>query len=186
MPSPRIIIAALLLAAPLVSAPRDLAQQAPAAIKAASAQSGEKPRQPHEPFQITITFKRYHEGKITTDKTYTLLATTGERLPAIRDDARFRASATDAKETLDSNTDVDILDFKRLAESVFLALRISVQGFTDATREDLPKLPVAHTHQYLVSPTVPLGKTVIVYSAMDTMNDIKSEVQLLVQPIDLK
>jgi hypothetical protein len=188
MPTPKAILAALLLAAPLLcaqTAPARQGETAKAESKTAPARSGDAVRQPaHEPFQITITFKRFHDGKVTTDRTYTLLATTGERLPAIRDDSRYRVSASDAKEHMDNDTDIDILDFKKSAEFIYLALRISTQTFTMPSPEEQQKWPVAHTHQYLVSPTVPVGKTVTVYSATDSIHDIQVEVQLLVQPFD--
>jgi hypothetical protein len=186
---PKTILAVLLLAAPLLCAQTAQTHQAAAAKaenKAAPAQSGDAARQPaHEPFQITITFKRFHDGKVTTDRTYTMLATTGERLPAVRDDSRYRVSASDEKEHLDSDTDIDILDFKKSAESIYLSLRISTQTFTMPSPDEQQKWPVAHTHQYLVSPTVPVGKTVTVYSATDSIHDIQVEVQLLVQPFDV-
>jgi hypothetical protein len=190
MPTPRLILAALLIAAPMLCAQTAEIHEgatAKAEMKAAPARSGGTARlAAPEPFLITITFKRYHGGKVTTCKTYTLLATTGERLPAIRDDARYRAGASDAKEFLDSNTDVDILDFKKTADSVYLALRISTQSFTMDSPEDLPKWPVEHTHQYLITPTVPIGESTTIYLATDSIHDIKSEVQLLVQAFDAK
>jgi hypothetical protein len=179
------ILAALLMAAPMLcaqTAGTSKGASAKAETRAAAAESGKKARQPaHEPLQITITFKRFHGGKVTTEKTYMLLATPGEELPAIRDDARFRASASDAKEYLDSNTDVDILGIKRSADSIYVALRISTHTFTMETPEELPKLPVAYTHQYILTPTVPIGKVTTVYSATDSIHNGKTEVQLLVQ-----
>ena len=45
---------------------------------------------PPASYRIVINFRRNYKGKPRTEKTYTLLATVGETLPAIRDDAHFR------------------------------------------------------------------------------------------------
>jgi hypothetical protein len=185
MPMSRMILAALLMAAPMLcaqTAGTNKGASAKAETKAAPAQSGKKARQPaHEPLQITINFKRVFRGKLSSDKTYTLAATTNETLPAIRDDARFHASASDEKDYLESNTDVDILALKRSGGSIYLALRISTQTFGMDVPEGLPKLPGVGIHQYILTPTVSIGKQVTVYSSTDALHKTTVEVQLLVQ-----
>lgn len=187
----RLALVTLLLAAPVLcaqSAEKNDNKTANAGMKAAHARSSislDKARHAADgPLQIMIAFKKSHGGKVTTDKIYTLVATTGETPPVIRDDARVRTNANDAKEFLDSNTDIDILEFRKLTNSVALVLKISTQTFTMDVIEGLPKLPIAHTHQYIITPTVPLGKLTTVYSAEDGIHDNKVEVQLLVQPLN--
>jgi hypothetical protein len=139
----------------------------------------------HEPLQITIGFKRIFKGKLAADKTYTLQATTNEDLPAIRDDSRFRTSTSDPKEVLESNTDVDIRALKKVGNSIYVALKISTQTFGTDVPEGFPKLPGTGTHQYVLTPTVPLGKLITVYSATDILHDTTVEVQLMVRPVDV-
>jgi hypothetical protein len=183
----RLILALLIVAAPVLCA-----QQAheggtaktPAIASPAqgSPRSKKAPQPEHEALQITIIFRRYRDEKRVTDRSYTLLATTGEVLPAIRDDERYRASMSDDKNFLDHNIDVDILGLKRSGESIYVALRISTQNFALDVPGGPPKLPViADTHQYLITPTIPIGKLVTVYTASQPLRS--QEVQLLVQPM---
>jgi hypothetical protein len=159
------------------------AQQAPP--KAATSPNGAVPHKArpaaHEPLEINLQFKRIFKGKLTTCKTYTLEATTNEDLPALRDDTHYRASATDSKEILDSDTDVDILALRREAESVFIALRISTQTFGTDVPESLPKLPAVGIHKYVLTPTVQLGKMVTVYASDDRLHDTRVEVEVQVR-----
>ena len=188
MPKSRAILAVLLIAAPLLCAQTSqTAQPRPAAAqsKAVPAPGGDTARQPaRESFQITIDFKRTFHGKLVSDKTYTLGATTNETLPAIRDDTRYRANTTDKKEYLESNTDVDILALRRSGKSIYLALKISVDTIGSEVPEGLPKLPALGTHKYILTPTVPIGKRITVYSSNDALNNTAVEVELLIQPFD--
>ncbi len=137
-------------------------------------------------YQISIAFKRSFHGKPRTDKTYILLATVGEILPAIRDDAHFRTdtACTATSSTIEGATDVDILTLKPQGKLITVALKISTQTIGLDPPDFLPKLPVAGTHQYLVTPTVLIGKRVTVYTNMDALNQTSVEVELLIQPFD--
>lgn len=135
-------------------------------------------------YRLTLSFQKLHDGKVTTHKEYVTLLTPGESLPAIRDDASFRASATDPAQLLRNNADVDFLAFRRLRNAVHVVLRISTETFNSDTPESLPKLPVQYTHQYLISPTVLLGKRTVVYQASDEMHHSKVLVELLIEPGD--
>ncbi|MGA9672970.1 MAG: hypothetical protein WBQ94_27380 [Terracidiphilus sp.] len=139
-----------------------------------------------ESFQISIAFKRTHHGKPVTDRTYLLLATFGEVLPAIRDDEYYRtdAACTAESSTLEHATDVDILTFKPRGKFITIALKISTRYFGLDPPSYLPKLPSTSTHQYLITPTVPIGKRVTVYSNSNVFNDTTVEVKLLIQPFD--
>lgn len=174
----RLVLAVFMLSASLAGAQQST-------LKAAASQGGAvtpKARPAaHEPLEITIQFKRTFKGKLAACKTYTLEATTNEDLPALRDDTRYRASATDPKETLDSDTDVDILALRRQAEFAFIALRISTQTFGTDVPDMLPKLPAVGTHKYVLTPTVPLGRMVTVYASDDRLHDTRVEVQVRVQ-----
>jgi hypothetical protein len=134
-------------------------------------------------YRISIAFKRTYHGKLRSDKTYVLLATVCEILPAIRDDAHFRTDAASSS-TIEGATDVDILALKPQGELITVALKISTQTIGTDAPDFLPKLPVAGTHQYLVSPTVPIGKRITVYSNIDALNNTTVEVELLIQPFD--
>ena len=65
-----------------------------------------------------------------------------------------------------------------------IGLKFSMQTIGNDPPEYLPKLPTSGTHQYLVTPTVALGKHVVVYTANDVNNNITAEVQLLVEAFD--
>jgi hypothetical protein len=181
---PRLAILCFLLVATVAGA-----QTSPSGSAASSRISGNAhkvARSQHGTYEITIAFKRTYHGKLRTDKTYTLLATTGDLLPAIRDDARFRtdASCTDPTCTIEGATDVDILRLQPRGDAIYIALKISTQTIGMDEYDFLPKLPVAGTHQYLVTPTVPIGRRIIVYSALDANNNTSVEVSLLIKPFD--
>jgi hypothetical protein len=185
MTTARVILGWTLLTASLVCT-----QQARPAKGAGGASSTAQPSKPpqfsaqdtgRESFEITIIFRRYANGKRVTDRSYTLLATPGEILPAMRDDDRFRPSLTDNTDYVDHNIDVDILGLRKRGDLMYVALRISTQNFELDDPQGPPKLPVATTtHQYLVTPTIPIGKLVTVYSA--TQPQRSQEVQLEVAP----
>ena len=176
----RLGLLSVLLLAAASSAGAQPPQAAPA--RAASAAHRAVPAS----YRITIGFRRSVHGKLRADKTYTLLATAGETLPAIRDDARFRtdANCSDPACSITGATDVDILVFKPHGPVITVGLKISMQTIGMEPPDYLPKLPVAGTHQYLVTPTVPFGKRITVYTANDASYSTTVEVQLLVEPFD--
>ncbi|WP_420239369.1 hypothetical protein ACOBR2_07290 [Telmatobacter bradus] len=137
-------------------------------------------------YEITIHFKRIYHGKPHADKSYTLLATVGEALPAIRDDARFRTDTTvdDATHTIEGATDVDILSLKSRGKSICVGLKISMKTLGIDAPVFLPKLPEQGTHQYLITPTIPLGKQITVYHSYDALANTTVEVQLMITPFD--
>jgi hypothetical protein len=189
LPTLRIIFATLLLAAPMLGA-----QQAGNGVKAdagaalhpapvrSDATAGKGRASLREPLQITICFKRIFHGKLASDKTYTLVASPNGTMPQIRDDSRFRTDLNDPNRYLESNTDIDILEIRRLAASAYVALRISTQTIGSDIPEGFPKLPGVGLHKYLLTPTVPMGKQIAVYASDDLRNNTRVEVQLLVQP----
>jgi len=196
MPSTRLVLAILLLAAPMLCAQQAETREGETA-KAAPAQGttrAEKARpQNHESMQITINFTVYQGERRVTDRSYTLAVTTGEMMPAIRDDLRVHASYADglrsagppSDQYLDHDIDVDILDIRRSGSSIFVALRISTKYYSLDGPKGPPSYPiVTDTHQYLITPTIPLGKLVTVYAATQVNNREKEEVQLQVKPFD--
>ena len=192
MPKTRLILAALLIAAPMLSAQQagtSQAQTRSAEVKTApDANHARRPSQPtFEPLQLTITFKRTRGDKITTQKTYTIAASSEQSDPQIRDDSRVpikkdNSAAAAPTEYVNGNTDVDIQSIRKVGGLFSLTLRISQEGYSDS-----PERPSANaslgSHRYTVSPTVPMGKLVTVYSMSDEVNNYKVEVQLLVEPL---
>lgn len=153
------------------------AQSRPAAAPAAKAHAAA-----HEPFEITLQFLRTHHGETASDKTYVLLATSGETLPAIRDDAKFRTNPDDADEVVTGKTDVDILALRRSRGQIFIGLRISTETIGTGRIGSLPRLPVTGTHQYVIAPTIPLGRFVTVYRFTDARYDDSTNVRVKVSP----
>ena len=196
--NPRLILAALLLATPLIYA-QDSAQDEQKAQKIEiklvptkeAAEPKKEPTPPHEPYRITITFKNTDGSKTTMQKTYTLVATTDADNPSIRDDSRVpvKTSANDAQ-NIQLNTDVDFIKFSKAADSVYLGLRISTQtyagGVTTGEGYRVNMHPIINNHQYTVTPTLPIGKLTTVYSSADAANDTKEEIQVLIQPLSAK
>lgn len=184
MTNARFILGWMLLASPFLCAQQQ--EECAGASQPAKPHSSNKPeasvQEPgRESFEITIVFRRYTNGKRVTDRSYTLLATPGDILPAMRDDDRYRPSLTDTTGYVDHNIDVDILGLRKRGELMYVALRISTENFELDDPQGSPKLPVATTtHQYLVTPTIPIGKLVTVYSA--TQPQRSQEVQLEVKP----
>jgi len=183
MSSKRLAILCFLLAATAACA-----QPSPAAAASSphASPAHKAARSEQGTYEITIAFKRTFHGKLAADKTYTLLATVGDLLPAIRDDGRYRtdASCSDPACTIEGATDVDILRLQPRGDSIYIALKISTQTIGMDDFDFLPKLPVAGTHQYLVTPTVPIGKRITVYSHLDAGHNTSVEVQLLVKRFD--
>jgi hypothetical protein len=85
------------------------------------------------------------------------------------------------------DTDVDVGSFKKTGNLVYLSLRISTENYVDdPTAQASNTQPITRSRQYNVSPTLPIGKVVTVYSAVDAVNDAMVEIQALVQPLDAK
>ena len=184
MQTPRFLTVCLLSTAALLSAQQPLSASAPAPSAPASAHKGHASTP--QSYRITISFKRTFHGKIRTDRTYSLLATVGEMLPAIRDDAKLRTdtACSENSSTIGGGTDVDMLTLKPHGSLITVALKISMQTIGLDAPDYLPKLPVAGIHQYLVTPTIPIGRRVTVYTSSDAPNNTPVEVQLLVEPFD--
>jgi hypothetical protein len=148
------------------------------------------PVHPHRPtpstYEIVIHFTRIYHGKLHTDRSFTLLATVGEALPAIRDDARFRTDAAidDEAHSIDGAIDVDILSLKPHNKSICIGLKISMKTLGNNAPDFLPHLPEQGTHQYLITPTIPLGKQIMVYRSDGALEHTSVEVQLQVNPFD--
>jgi hypothetical protein len=190
MRTKRLILAALLLATPMLLAQqaetpkteaKPAAAQGAAPCQAASSQSDEA-------FRITIAFKTAEKGKTTTQRSYMLVTTTAQNLynnPGIRDDSHISGTADSSGLSLPfANTDVDVYQFKMAGSSVYLSLRISTDDFVENPAEHTH--PIVRARHYNVSPTLPIGKLVTVYSAVDAVNDVKVDIQVLVQPLDSK
>jgi hypothetical protein len=194
MPTTRLIFATLLLATPLLCA-----QQAPtqkAEINSATAHhathSGEAAQPTFEPLQLTVTFKRIHGDKITTQKTYTVSASAQQADPQIRDDSRIpvkkeNSAVAAPAQYINGNTDVDIQSIRKVRDLVSLTLRISQEGYSEFGSSERPSANSSlSSHRYTISPTVPIGKQVTVYSMADDVNNYKVEVLLLVEPLNEK
>jgi hypothetical protein len=182
----RIFLALMLLTPSLAGAQR--------AAKGTSATPGTRARRmkpvsvghavDHESFQITIVFRRSVNEKRVTDRSYTLLATTGETMPVIRDHYTYRASLTDTRDSAGHNIDVDIFGLERRGTSIYIALSVSTQGFVPDDSHPPPNLPVVtSTHRFLVTPTVPIGKLVTADAAAQGLDTHRDEIQVESDPL---
>jgi hypothetical protein len=190
----RLIVAVLLLATPLLYAQEAGTQKTEA--KPAPAQDVAQPQKeqspPNEAFRITITFKTTEGGKTTTQRSYTMVATSGQSnpRPGIRDDSRVHMKTSPGsglEEWMHNGTDVDVLQFKMAGNSVLLCLNISTDDLVDnPTAQEPNPVPIARSRHYNVTPTLPVGKLVTVYSLVDALNNTKVDVQVLVEPLTAK
>lgn len=190
MMNPRLLLAALLLTAPLLYAQDDAqkieAQKVEISLAPAkeATQPQKEPNVPHEPYRITINFKTTDGSKITTQRSYSLVATTASINPSIRDRSQVPTKFHESYNYQYPKTNVDIRSFGKEGDNVYFGLVISTTDI--ATGQD-PNAPViTHDHEYTVSPTLTIGKLTTVYSAVDAVNDTKVEVQVLVQPLNIK
>jgi hypothetical protein len=195
MMNPRLFLAALLISAPLLAAQDDTqkieAQKVEISLtptketaQPQAAQPQQEPKILREPFRITINFKTTDGSKITTQRSYSLVATTESFNPSIRDNSQVPTKFHESYNYQHLKTNVDIRSFSKEGDSVHFGLAISTTDF--AAGQD-PNAPViTHDHEYTVSPTLPIGKLTTVYSSVDAVNDTKVEVQVLVQPLNAK
>jgi hypothetical protein len=201
--NPRLILAALLLTAPLLQAQDDdkkiEAQKVEITLAPAKevAPPQKMPPPPQEPYRITINLKTTDGDRITTQKSYTLVATTNvnsqpfSNNPSIRDDSHVpvKRNVTDAQD-MQSNTDIDLNELGKAGDAVYLKLRIETRGYAEGPSTGEPGHERANLisldHQYTVNPTLPIGKLTTVYSSVDAANNTKVEIQVLVQPLSDK
>jgi hypothetical protein len=198
MSTTRLIFAAILIASPLLCAQETGTHQAPrnAEVKTAPAHSAAHSSRPSqsafEPLRLTIIFRKIRRGEPSTQKTYTIAASSQQADPQIRDDNRvpFRKESTEVAsptEYLDENTDVDVQNIRKVKNLVSLTLRVSSDGHTvpsGATRTRANS--TLNKHRYTVSPTVPIGKLTTVYSLEDGITNVRVEVLLLVELLNEK
>ena len=186
--NPRLILAALLLATPLLCA-----QETPA-----KAETKPSP----EPFRITVNLKTTEKGKITGQRSYVLAGTADRNIhqPQIRDHSRVPVitggdpanyEACRKQEPgcqfqwTDIGTAIDLLDVKKADNLLYLTLRISTDDLeSGATMVNNGLPPVIRSRNLTVTPTLAIGKLTTVYSSVDAANDIKVEIQVLVQPLN--
>jgi hypothetical protein len=190
MHTKRLILALLLLSAPLIRA-----------------QDSDKPgasqtAQPEQSFLLTLTLKVTDHGKLITDQTYSLAASdvkakgvfTGSVLneqhaPSIRDGNRYPITTeTGGGKTefqyVDVGTNIDFKDLRSLGSSV--AMTINVENSSAIPDATLKGTPIIRNTRYSVSPVAPIGKQITIYSSNDPANGHKVEIQLLVQPLPIK
>jgi hypothetical protein len=198
MPTTRLFFATLLIVAPMLCAQQAgtrPAQPQNVAAKAAPApnaiHSGTPSQPAFEPLRFTIIFRKIRHGEPSTQKTYTIAASSQQADPQIRDDNRvpFRKESTDVAspiEYLDENTDVDVQNIRKVKDRVSLTLRVSSDGHTlpSGTQRTRANSTLT-THRYTVSPTVPMGKLTTVYSLEDGITNVRVEVLLLVEPLNV-
>jgi hypothetical protein len=68
-----------------------------------------------------------------------------------------------------------------------LNLRISTKSLANnPTEQGSNTHPITRFCQYNINPTLPIGKLVTVYSAVDAVNDSKVDIQVQVQPLEVK
>lgn len=185
MQTPRLILATLLLATPLLYSQGTVnhVSEGQPAPEQGAAQSQPAPNLPDEAFRITITFKTAEGGKTTTQRSYMMVATPGQATPGIRDNSQVPVRNVN----MHVDTDVDVAQLKKAGNSVYLSLRISTENYVDnQSGQDPNTQPIIRSRHYSVSPTLPVGKLVTVYSAVDAINDAKVEIQVLIQPLDAK
>jgi hypothetical protein len=208
--TPRLILIALLMGSPMLSAQGARTHEAEAQKAEIKAQAAQAPDDAQtkkgfeaesDPLQITINFVKQRHGKVTIEKTYTVTATTNLADPQIRDDSRVpyqsigrktEGAATTAEKVdsgaraetqyFNSNTDVDIQNVRKWKGLVQLTLRVSMEGIAD----DVSVPPILRSHRYVISPTLPIGKLATVYSETDVMHETKVEIQVLIEPLNVQ
>jgi len=176
MHTKKLILALLLLSTPLL--------RAQDADKLGASQTA----QPEQAFLLTLTLKVTDHDKLITDQTYSLAA--NERhAPSVRDGDRYPITTeTDGGKTqfqyVDVGTNIDIRDLRFLGSS--LAMTINVENSSAIPDPVLKGTPIIRNTRYAVSPVVPLGKQITIYSSNDPASGHKVEIQILVQPLPTK
>jgi hypothetical protein len=199
MPTTRLILAAFLIATPMLCAqqsPTRQAQPANAGVKTAPAHSAAHPgtalHPAFEPLRLTIIFRKIRDGRVSTQRTYTIAASSQQADPQIRDDARYpvkkeASESASPTEYFNFNNDVDIHNIRKVGNYVSLTLCVFTDNYA---HEEHKERTMANTeitsHRYTVSPTVPMGKLTTVYSLEDGITNVRVEVQLLVELLNEK
>lgn len=184
----RFILAAILIATPFLHAQGSENKAEPTSEETTAAKPSPALKS-NEPYKITITFKAMDGGKVTTQRSYVLVATTNENYPSIRDSSQVPVKAFGGNQYTyeEISTDVDFTGLKKSGDSVYLGLRISTSDFAGLNSvAGADVLPIKHRHSYQVSPTLTLGKVATVYSSTDAVNSTSVDVEVLIQPVSIK
>jgi hypothetical protein len=186
MPTKPLTFIALLLGAPLLCA----SLLCPPLLHAQTATSSEPQNaaQPEQSFLLTLTLKVTDHGKATIDQTYTLAATP-KSAPFVRDGDKIPiTTGTEGGNTqfqyIDLGTNIDFGDVHLVGSSLAMNIKVEISSVApDATRKDDP---IIRNTRYSISPAVPIGKQIVIYSSSDAATGHKVEIQLLVQPAPSK
>jgi hypothetical protein len=200
MMNSRLILAAFLMTAPLLHAQDDddkkiEAQKVEITLAPAkeAAPAKKEPELPKEPYRITINLKTTDGKDITTQKSYTLVATANASSydrPFIRDDGRIPVAVGDGTQFQGINTDIDLAHFDKISDTVYLGLNVDTQGVGQEVTLGKPGkeatyVPTFHK-RYAFFPTLPIGRLTTIYTSTDAINGTKVEFQVLVQPFNDK
>jgi hypothetical protein len=144
-----------------------------------------------EPYQITITLKITDHSKLTIDQTFTLAAAsearTGFNAPSVRDGDRIPISTGGSPlqyQYVDTGTNIDVEHLRKIGPLLGLQLKIENSGALSSPGAQTA--PIIRTLRYALTPVVPLGKSILIYSSGDGINSQKVDIQLLVQPLSAK
>ena len=178
MTGPRLILAALLCAAPLLAAPRLHAQDAEKPQHQAIEPSSQ------ESYLLTLTIKISDHGKVTTEQTSTFTANSRSTSPSSRDGDRIPVvTGSEGGKTqiqyIDMGTLIDILDVKKLGSALACNVRIEISA--PIPSPTLKDDPIIRGNKFSVSPAIPLNKQVTIYSSSDAVTGRKIEIQLEAQ-----
>ncbi len=158
-------------------------------------EASKKSEVPPEPFKITIAFKATDGDKVITQRSYTIVSSTGIHAdpPRIRDGSRVPVPVQPGNSTQfnyqDINTNVDINSIRKSGNLISINLNISTEDFSNSqVSPGISSItaPVRHSHSYSVSPTLALNKLTTVYSSTDSVNNTTVDVQVRVEPATTK
>jgi hypothetical protein len=140
-----------------------------------------------EAVQLTLILKITDGGKLTTDQTYTLTASFPNFLtPSVRDGDRVPvateiAGDKTAIQYIDTGTNIDVKELKSsgstISMNIFLENSVAIADPTGKSD------PIIRQARYSISPSVPLGKLVTIYSSSDEGKGHKVDIQLRVESV---
>ncbi len=146
-----------------------------------------------ESFLVTLTLKTSDHDKPISDQKFTVAVLTkagnsnvreGDRIPIVTGtyggDPKT-ASQSSQVQYIDLGTHIDVNNAKRINGLVAVDIKVEMSGVAPESsgKDD----PIIRQHAYSISPAVPLGKQITVYSSTDSVTGHKAEIQILVQPI---
>ena len=145
------------------------------------------PKQPPEPFLLTISINESDAGKPAAGKNYVVTVIADDNhgnYESLRDNDRIPYTSDKEQKYHSVGTEIDLTNATRQGETLFVKLTVGNNAL--AEKGNGVNLPQDHDWRVAVVAVLPSGKPTVVYSATDAISGHKVEILATAKLINYK